>query len=241
MGCPLIVIPGYFASAQPYGPLIQMLRDRGRVAEVVPLRLGDWVPTVGGRSVSGIIDRLDATVQAVRSRHNADQVDLIGHSAGGWIARIYLGDRTPYQVHRADQKRAERGQPTLWKGRAWVRSLLTLGTPQQSQERWTRRNLNFVNQAYPGAFYDDVRYICVAGRALQGQRPAQQKGQWLAFNSYELTCGDGNAWGDGITPIAAAHLDGATNLTLEGVWHSPTSPGPWYGDRAIVPQWLDAL
>ncbi len=51
----------------------------------------------------------------------------------------------------------------------------------------------------------------MAGKAVYGER---RLGKWLAYNSYQLTCGRGNCWGDGITPIAAAHLTGATNITL---------------------------
>jgi hypothetical protein len=34
-------------------------------------------------------------------------------------------------------------------------------------------------------------------------------------------CGEADVWGDGIVPIPSAHLDGAINLDLEGVYHSP--------------------
>ena len=34
-------------------------------------------------------------------------------------------------------------------------------------------------------------------------------------------CGDAEVWGDGIVPVPTAHLDGAINIDLEGVYHSP--------------------
>ncbi len=34
-------------------------------------------------------------------------------------------------------------------------------------------------------------------------------------------CGDPEVWGDFIVPVPAAHLPGATNLDLDGVFHSP--------------------
>ena len=87
-------------------------------------------------------------------------------------------------------------------------TLITLGTPHISGERWTRKNLNFVNDNYPDARYmqKQVKYICVAGKSIYG---AKRIGQWLAYSSYEMTCGRGDVWGDGITPIIAAHLVGA--------------------------------
>ncbi|MEN9218260.1 MAG: hypothetical protein Q6J33_04540, partial [Gloeomargarita sp. DG_2_bins_126] len=63
----------------------------------------------------------------------------------------------------------------------------------------------------------------------------------LAYESYRLTVGKGEVWGDGITPVAAAHLEGAENITLPGVWHSPRSPGEWYGSPGILPQWLPTV
>jgi hypothetical protein len=113
-----------------------------------------------------------------------------------------------------------------------------LGTPHVSQERWTKRNLDFVKINYPGAFYKDVNYVCVAGKSIYGK---QRLGSWLAYSSYQLTCGVGNCWGDGITPVEAAHLDGATNLTLEGVLHSPRRTGIWYGSPTVINSWVPYL
>jgi hypothetical protein len=41
-------------------------------------------------------------------------------------------------------------------------------------------------------------------------------------------CGDATAWGDGVVPVPSAHLEGAEQITLEGVYHSPlgASDGP---------------
>lgn len=47
-------------------------------------------------------------------------------------------------------------------GRKRVSRLMTLETPHPSQERWTKRNLNLVQNSYPDAFYPEIQYICVA-------------------------------------------------------------------------------
>ncbi|WP_239005393.1 hypothetical protein [Gloeothece citriformis] len=73
---------------------------------------------------------------------------------------------------------------------------------------------------------------------VYGQR---RLGSWLAYNSYLLTCGQENTWGDGIIPVEAAHLKGAINLALEGVLHSPLSKGLWYGSPTILPNWVNFL
>ena len=90
-----------------------------------------------------ILQKLDQTVTSVLETTGAEQINLVGHSAGGWIARIYLGEK-PYAVHRADINRQN-----VWAAYPQVKTLITLGTPHTSQERWTRRNLDFVNGTYP--------------------------------------------------------------------------------------------
>ncbi len=232
MPLPTIILQGYFASATDYRDLEQALNQQGIPTVTVPLRKRDWFPTLGGRSVVPILWQIDRTVKQTLRQYNVSRVNLIGHSAGGWIARIYLGEK-PYDIHGD-----VRGSEGVWNARAWVATLVTLGTPHISQERWTKRNLDFVKDNYPGAFYPDIRYICVAGKAVYGQR---RLGSWLAYNSYQLTCGQGNCWGDGITPIAAAHLEGATNLILKGVMHSPKSPGIWYGSPEVKQAWVSYL
>ena len=232
MALPTVIVPGYLASAKEYQKLEQDLNQQGIPTITVPLRKRDWVPTLGGRSIVPIVREIDHTVQQVLQQYDVSQVNLIGHSAGGWIARIYLGE-IPYTIH--GDVDADQG---VWRAHQWVETLVTLGTPHMSQERWTKRNLDFVQDNYPGAFHSDVRYICVAGKAIYGK---QRLGSWLAYNSYQLTCGEGNCWGDGITPIEAAHLEGATNLTLEGVMHSPRAKGIWYGSEEVRDAWVGFL
>lgn len=232
MPFPTVILPGYLAGARPYREMEAALEALGVVVRTVPLRRQDWFPTLGGRSMLPILTQLDATVQQLRQETGSDRINLVGHSAGGWIARIYLGE-VPYDVHPGD-----RHQPGLWKAHPHVATLVTLGTPHSSGERWTQRNLNFVNENYPGAFYSHVRYVCVAGKAVYGDRRLQN---WFARSSYELTCGQGNVWGDGITPIESALLAGAEQIVLADVFHSPRPGRYWYGSPPVVQQWASYL
>ncbi|MGD1907551.1 MAG: esterase/lipase family protein [Leptolyngbyaceae cyanobacterium] len=231
MALPTVIIPGYLAGAAPYAPMVGHLKQHGITAVTVPLTRGSWFPTLGGRSVQPILAAIANTVSRLKADTGCDRVNLVGHSAGGWIARIYLGEH-PYDTHAVDQNRQN-----CWAGRQQVHTLLTLGTPHTSQERWTRRNLDFVNQTYPGAFYESLRYVCVASKAVYGQRWRT----WFTYNSYQLTSGEGATWGDGITPVEAAHLEGAENLTLGDVYHSPKPGAAWYGSAEIVTQWAKYL
>lgn len=232
MSLPTVILPGYLAGAAEYRELAQRLSDLGIPTTIVPIRWQDWIPTVGGRSVTPILYKIDAAVQTLRQQTGTAKINLIGHSAGGWLARIYLGEK-PYCIHPNDT------EACVWHACPYVSTLLTLGTPHTSLERWTRKNLDFVNQTYPGAFYAaDVRYVCVAGKAIFGQR---RPGAWLAYSSYKLTCGHGDRWGDGITPIEAAHLQGAENLVIDGATHAPKAGRQWYGSPGLLEQWVEHL
>ncbi|MGK7912964.1 MAG: esterase/lipase family protein [Synechococcus sp.] len=230
---PTVILPGFFARAKEYRRLQQELEHEGYPTRIVPLTVSSWFPTVGGRPVTPILSALDETVRQTKQEFGCDAVNLIGHSAGGWISRIYLGD-VPY----CDR---------VWGGAQHVRTLIALGTPHFSQERWTRWNIDFVNDTYPGAFHDSIRYVCVAGKSTFGEKapwwnPQQWDGaKWLAYSSYELTGGTGSCWGDGITPIPSAHLDGAINLVVDGAYHSPRGNRVWYGSPEARHHWIQYL
>ena len=230
---PTVILPGFFAGAKEYLQLQRDLEVSGYPTRTVPLTARSWLPTVGGRPVTPILEALHRTIAEVLQKFDCTQVNLIGHSAGGWISRIYLGS-APY----CDR---------VWAGAQNVATLIALGTPHNSQERWTRRNLEFVNTTYPGAFHSDITYVCVAGKSTFGNKapwwqPQNWNGeQWLAYSSYELTGGTGSCWGDGITPIPSAHLEGAINLTIEGAYHSPRRDRFWYGSPEARRHWIEYL
>jgi triacylglycerol esterase/lipase EstA (alpha/beta hydrolase family) len=94
---PTVILPGYLAGASEYEPLRRELEKRGYPARVVPLRVASWLPTLGGRPVTPILRALQATVRRTQAEFGAEQVNLVAHSAGGWIARIYW-DRCPTEV-----------------------------------------------------------------------------------------------------------------------------------------------
>lgn len=62
-----------------------------RLAEIVPLTLRDWLPVLAGGSFSFYASAIDAATQRLYAQHG--RVALVGHSAGGWVARLVLGDQ----------------------------------------------------------------------------------------------------------------------------------------------------
>lgn len=226
-GLPTVIVPGYLASSGDYTALAQDIEKLGFASYIVPIQWYGWLPTIGDRPMTPVLELIQQTIDLALARHpQATQVNLVGHSAGGWISRVLLGD-TPYSDR-------------TWNYRHRVHTLITLGTPHLSREKFCLKNMTFVNTNYPGAYYrEQVRYVCVAGKSIFGKRG----NFWENFThrSYELTIGRGECWGDGITPVEAAHLEGAENLTLDGVFHSPRGGRYWYGSAEPFRVWSTYL
>ncbi|CAM8935525.1 unnamed protein product [Rhodiola kirilowii] len=192
-------------------------------------------------------------------------LSVIGHSAGGWLARVYMEEF----------------------GRDGISLLLTLGTPHLPPPKGlpgvidqTRGLLYYVEeQCAKPEYTPEVKYVCIAGRYIQGSpifgpsdvasdyttsslNTIQPDSEAATLNDitksapptlrarfvgqgYKQVCGQSDVWGDGVVPEVSAHLDGALNISLDGVYHSPVGSDdelrPWYGSPAIVDQWIHHL
>lgn len=60
---PVLVLPGYLRDCSEYAPLVAHLRARGYDAWAAPIRWYHWTPTVGGRSMRPILDRIHFAVK----------------------------------------------------------------------------------------------------------------------------------------------------------------------------------
>jgi triacylglycerol esterase/lipase EstA (alpha/beta hydrolase family) len=201
-------------AAPPYSRIVyitQVFR-----AQWVALRDPDFTP---------VLDLLAATVDVARRETGSDQVDLIGHSAGGRLARAYLA--------------AEALDGVCYNGQSHVQSLITLGTAHSTVEVWVAQFAGMVNERYPGAFYKHISYRSVAGRGVQGKRIGTLE-EMIAWRSYQVSFGNGDQNGDGVVPTSACYLAGADNLIIDGARHVPyNAPRTWYGAPAVVPLWMD--
>lgn len=106
-------------------------------------------------------EAIDRALEEIKERHPGQEVHVIGHSIGGWVARAWLAEGC------ADADRDN------------VLSLTTLGTPNtpppEDAGLWaavdqTRGLLKDINARFPGAHVEGVRYTSVAGTALEGTR-----------------------------------------------------------------------
>ena len=234
----VVIAPGLLFSAKDYRGLRARLLALGHPrVETLPVSSWEWAPSLLlGAPFTWYLDKLD---RLARDLADEGVVSVVGHSAGGWLARIWLAS----EVYNGKAYRA---------GSLDVEALVTLGTPHLSVEEYPfgrvrerRRgekaamsekargsSLCFANE-FASAEAIGVKVVSVAGKS------AEANGSWFARASYRATCRRGDVVGDGVTPVESALLSGADHLVLDGVTHGPSTP-MWYGDDKVVEKW-DAL
>ncbi|XP_010275141.1 PREDICTED: uncharacterized protein LOC104610291 isoform X2 [Nelumbo nucifera] len=214
---PAVILPGLGNNSSDYQKLQVTLKEYGVPTVVAKVSRVDWL-----RNAAGLLDpnywrgtlrprpvldwylkRVDEAVQEARILAEGQSLSLIGHSAGGWLARLYMEEF----------------------GLSNISLLLTLGTPHLPPPKGlpgvidqTRGLLDYVDRYCAKAIYTpDLKYVC----------------------------GQADVWGDGVVPESSAHLEGALNITLDGIYHSPVGSDdtlrPWYGSPAIVETWIHHL
>ncbi|KAL2536702.1 alpha/beta-hydrolase superfamily protein [Forsythia ovata] len=277
---PAVILPGLGNNTDDYQKLTLILKEYGVPTVVAKVSRIDWLRNAAGllepnywrgtlrpRPVlDWYLKRVDEAVNEAKELAQGANISLVGHSAGGWLARVYLQEFEPSDISL----------------------LLTLGTPHLPPPKGvsgvidqTRGLLDYVEQHCAKAVYTpELRYVCIAGRYLQGARLIgasdndgsavmvdidQPVADIAAVNGtttsstpaaatlrarfvgqgYKQVCGQADVWGDGVVPEISAHLEGALNISLDGVYHSPVGSDdatrPWYGSPAIVEQWIHHL
>ncbi|XP_062224175.1 uncharacterized protein LOC133922736 isoform X1 [Phragmites australis] len=280
---PAVILPGLGNNTGDYARLAATLRDDHGLPAAVVARVArpDWL-----RNAAGLVDanywrgtlrprpvldwylkRVDEAVSQARELCAPDgKISLIGHSAGGWLARVYMEE-----FEASD-----------------ISLLLTLGTPHLPPPKGvpgvidqTRGLLNYVEKnCAPAVYTPELRYVCIAGRYIQGASllgnsavspdeilavdTASDVGEAVTIGTndnstpsgatwrarfigqgYKQVCGRADVWGDGVVPEMSAHLEGALNISFDGVYHSPVGSDdeqrPWYGSPAILKQWMRHL
>jgi triacylglycerol lipase len=91
---PVLLVPGYGGNVQSLQPLIAALRSAGRTAVIVnPVGDGTGDLREQAQHLSEVADR-------VRDEAGAASVDVIGYSAGGVVARLWVRDEGGDEVAR---------------------------------------------------------------------------------------------------------------------------------------------
>ncbi|GIL89394.1 hypothetical protein Vretimale_18683 [Volvox reticuliferus] len=257
----VLVLPGLGNNAGDYAPLAAQLEACGMAVEVAQVTRPDWSRNAAALTdpnwwrgtlkprpaVDWYLTRVDAAMQRLKRRVEKAEapIALLTHSAGGWLGRVYLLD---------------------W-GTAGVDRFVSLGSPHLPPPRGapvvdqTRGILSACSDMCPGAYHSSIQYVTICGKFVRGAPLAGSakeveydiaggnRAGWLAKFAgigYQQVCGDAEVWGDFIVPQPSAHLEGATHVDLEGVFHSPLGGqlpffGPWYGSPKVLELWLQHL
>ncbi|XP_042507594.1 uncharacterized protein LOC122083770 [Macadamia integrifolia] len=277
---PAVILPGLGNNSSDYDKLALTLKGYGVPSVVAKVSRIDWF-----RNAAGLVDpnywrgtlrprpvldwyllRVDEAIQEANQLAEGHSLSLIGHSAGGWLARVYIEEF----------------------GLSNISLLLTLGTPHLPPPKGlsgvidqTRGLLDYVDKHCAKAVYTpQLKYVCITGRYIQGARffdnsnlssdPAvtiendapmtevaaignSNKSATttngmrarIVGQGYKQVCGQADVWGDGVVPEASAQLEGALNISFDGVYHSPVGSDdmlrPWYGSSAVVEKWIHHL
>lgn len=272
--------------------LISVLERRGfdpSQIYTVPVKRSDWIRVAGGLldfpdfylgnakptgfGYGWYVKRVKETVDLAYEQQedgNKEKVLVIGHSAGGWLARAAMADGSWSGGDDDDDVEAVRTSDR-------IRCLATMGAihrvPEDESTCVTRGALKYTDENYPGAFLKDegIGYVAIGGAAIVGDdakdddaaaQPADLKGSEaddyykkrgegnsnrVAFTSYKAVAGDGNLIGDGVVPLEWTQLEGAKQIQLPDVLHSINEAGTtfptdrWYGSEKVIDRWLPTV
>ena len=230
-----------------------------------------WIPvTFRGESLRKILDAIeDAVVCSAGGDEDDEKIVIIGHSAGGWIARLFLGGKSiEYDGKLYDGYRRAKN----------VVALVTLGTPHNSAEAYpfgrvkekrTRcddnnddeeTSLQETRRLYPNCFLkaDGMKYVTVQGTGFRGRpfkftdfipSPSTTTDLKTLLEeikhgiSYKTDCLDPSSDGDSVTCESSGHGLGseAVQVSIEGVKHEKDDIYPWYGSLDVVRTWMRAV
>jgi len=251
---PVLVCPAQFGTLADYQEMVNELQARGHPVLVAPLQFTDWLRLIPASltkeywtcelspdvALPFYYEAIDKGVAELQAMYPGKKIQLVAHSIGGWITRAYLGQLSDEQRNST------------------FSALVTLGTPHKPPPEGifrtidqTRGLLNFVEERYPGAYHEGIRYMTVGSTAQRGALPGNGAGLIggsLAYASYLPLGGDGTVDGDGITPLRCAHLEGAEQREVDA-YHIAFIPGsgtrllgcPWYGSPELIDGWVDFL
>ncbi len=228
---PVVLIGGFGSDWRVYR---QFGRDLAKVSSrrvfIVDITRVTWLVASYSNYVM-LVKRTHEAIQYALKQTGASKVILVGHSAGGVIARAYLGDRF------------ENPNAVAYQGHHHVSRVYMLGSPLSAGEQPRNPALKqaaWIDRTYPGAFYaPEVQYLTVAGKLVEGKADGTLR-ERRAHSAYRFISGTGEQWGDGVVPATMSTPDGMPAIEINGVAHSPRFGPRWFGgDEASIRMWWD--
>ncbi len=172
-----------------------------------------------------ILDKVEEIVAGAIFETKTKKIDIIGHSSGGIMLRLYLSDQL------FGGKR--------YNGKLHTENLITLGSPHQALRSTKLRK--YVNDEYPGSFFKQVNYMSVAGKVDISSKQAYIATKLFARRSYESISGIRNSEGDGLVPLSSSLLKGSYQVILQDTFHGGMFGKYWYGSEEKVKDWWSKI
>lgn len=225
---PIVIIGGFLSYSWFYREMQQeLISVTGCPVYIAHISGHEWL--LAGRiwGWARLLEKLDQAIRAAEREDPGNKITLIGHSAGGVLARLYLSP--------------DSFQGRIYQGLERIEHLITLGSPHYNQRNLRRggRLSTYVEERYPGAYFQpDVHYTSFAGKFIRGDHSSRGFPRW-AYAQYKDICGQGDIWGDGLIPVQSALLSGSNQVILEGVSHHSVFGNPWYGSKSVINKWWE--
>lgn len=264
---PIVICPGFgndqidyrnpLNQGEEYG-FVTALTRRGfdpDLIQVLPLERYEWIRVAGGLfdipnfytgncrpeglGYGWYVKRLRRTIEeAYVNAGSQEKVLLIGHSAGGWLARAALGDGS-WDIIENDVTSNDRTIST-GKTRAAdrVRALVTIGAIHKPPAGdaistcVTRGALSYLDRMYPGAYHlkEGIAYVSVGGNAIMGKKQSKQQ------RSIE----DDNSTMEGsqqVNDIYAIRGEGSASSVAHTSYSAVSGIGEMTGDGVVPLEW----
>jgi len=155
----------------------------------------------------------------------AKKIDLIGHSSGGIMLRLYLSNEVFNNL--------------VFNGKSIAKNLITLGSPHQAIKATALRR--FVNEKYPGNFFKNINYVSIGGEVEINSDQTSLLTKLIAQSSYKSISGNKNERGDGLVPLSSSLLKNSQKITLPKTVHGGIFGNNWYCSPSKVKEWWNKI
>ena len=223
---PIIILGGFLITEEAYRPAKNTIENiSGRKVYIVDVKRIDWIKSNTAEGWIHILNKVQHKVAFALAETKAEKVDLIGHSSGGIMLRLYLS--------------SEPFKDAIYNGQSITRNLITLGSPHQAVRATKLRR--FVDEKYPGNFFKNINYVSIGGKVEINSKQTSLLTKLVARNSYKSISGDKNESGDGLVPLSSSLLKNSQQITLPNTVHGGIFGKNWYGSTSKVREWWDEI
>ncbi|KAL9178711.1 hypothetical protein ACHAXT_003842 [Thalassiosira profunda] len=266
---PVVIAPGFgndqidysnpLKQGEEYG-FISALERRGfdrNLVTAMPLERIEWVRVAGGLfdvpnfytgtcrpeglGYGWYVKRLRKTIEEAYAKAGSDEkVILIGHSAGGWLARAALGDGSWNPEGEAGSESGLNGSEPRAADR--VRALITVGAIHKppagdaASTCVTRGALSYLDATYPGAFLagEGISYVTVGGDAITGKQLPKSTGEYAKGGSQGEYAKGGS---QDVNEVYKSRGEGSASSVAYTSYEAVSGNGELTGDGVVPLEW----